>query len=168
MRTYIITVNGNKYEVTVEGGEVSSIPAVSAAASSSAASGVPTGSAAKESTGAAALSSGAVKIEAGAAGKVIKIDASAGTKVSKGDTVVTLESMKMEIPMVAPEDGVVASVNVAVGTLGNFRRRFHNGLYYQYLAQSLGSDGFCINDFRKSHNDICRLCSHIFGYKAGI
>lgn len=116
MRTYIITVNGNKYEVTVEGGEVSSIPAVSAAASSSEASGVPTGSTVKESAG-AALSSGAVKIEAGAAGKVIKIDASAGTKVSKGDTVVTLESMKMEIPMVAPEDGVVASVNVAVGTL---------------------------------------------------
>lgn len=116
MRTYIITVNGNKYEVTVEGGEVSSIPAVSVAASSSAASGVPTGSAAKEAVG-AALSSGSVKIEAGAAGKVIKIDASAGTKVSKGDTVVTLESMKMEIPMVAPEDGVVASVNVAVGTL---------------------------------------------------
>ena len=58
MRTYIITVNGNKYEVTVEGGEVSSIPAVSAAASSSAVSGVPTGSAAKESAGAAALSSG--------------------------------------------------------------------------------------------------------------
>ena len=32
-----------------------------------------------------------------------------------GDTIVILESMKMEIPVVAPQDGTVASVEVSVG-----------------------------------------------------
>ena len=32
-----------------------------------------------------------------------------------GTAVVTIESMKMEIPMVAPKDGTVASIDVAVG-----------------------------------------------------
>ena len=35
--------------------------------------------------------------------------------IKKGDTVIILEAMKMEIPMVAPQDGTVASVDVAVG-----------------------------------------------------
>ena len=32
-----------------------------------------------------------------------------------GDNIVILESMKMEIPVVAPQDGTVASIDVAVG-----------------------------------------------------
>ncbi len=35
--------------------------------------------------------------------------------MKKGDAVVILEAMKMEIPVVAPQDGTVASVDVAVG-----------------------------------------------------
>ena len=35
--------------------------------------------------------------------------------MKKGDAVLTIEAMKMEIPVVAPEDGTVASINVAVG-----------------------------------------------------
>ena len=54
-------------------------------------------------------------MEAGAAGKVFKMDAAVGTAVKKGDSVVTLEAMKMEIPVVAPQDGTVASIDVAVG-----------------------------------------------------
>ena len=56
-----------------------------------------------------------MKIEAGAAGKVFKIEASVGQAVKKGDSVVIVEAMKMEIPVVAPQDGTVASINVAVG-----------------------------------------------------
>ena len=56
-----------------------------------------------------------MRIEAGAAGKVFKIEASAGQAVKKGDAVVILEAMKMEIPVVAPQDGTVASIDVAVG-----------------------------------------------------
>ena len=50
-----------------------------------------------------------------AAGKVFKIEASVGQKVSRGDAVLIVEAMKMEIPVVAPEDGTVASIDVAVG-----------------------------------------------------
>ena len=64
---------------------------------------------------AAASGAGNVKIEAGAAGKVFKIEASAGQAVKKGDTVLVLEVMKMETAVVAPEDGTVASINVSVG-----------------------------------------------------
>ena len=35
--------------------------------------------------------------------------------MKKGDAVVIIEAMKMEIPVVAPQDGTVASVEVAVG-----------------------------------------------------
>ena len=54
-------------------------------------------------------------MKAGAAGKIFKIEANVGQKMAKGDTVIILEAMKMEIPVVAPEDGTVASINVAVG-----------------------------------------------------
>ena len=54
-------------------------------------------------------------MKAGAAGKVFKIEAGVGTKVQRGDAVVIIEAMKMEIPVVAPENGTVASIEVAVG-----------------------------------------------------
>lgn len=105
MKNYTITVNGNVYDVTVE--ETGSTPSV--AAPKRAASATP---AAKP---AASAGAGSVKIEAGAAGKVFKIEKKAGDAVKKGDTVLILEIMKMETPVVAPEDGTVASIDVAVG-----------------------------------------------------
>ena len=50
-----------------------------------------------------------------AAGKVVKIAAAAGASVKKGDPVVVLEVMKMETPVVAPQDGTVASINCNEG-----------------------------------------------------
>ena len=38
-----------------------------------------------------------------------------GQALKAGDAIVILEAMKMEIPVVAPQDGTVASINVAVG-----------------------------------------------------
>ena len=38
-----------------------------------------------------------------------------GDTVKKGQTVIILEAMKMENSVVAPEDGTVASIVVAVG-----------------------------------------------------
>ena len=38
-----------------------------------------------------------------------------GQAVKAGDNIVILESMKMEIPVVAPQDGTVASINVSEG-----------------------------------------------------
>ena len=48
-------------------------------------------------------------------GKVFKVEASVGQAVKSGDPIVILEAMKMEIPVVAPEDGTVAGINVSVG-----------------------------------------------------
>lgn len=107
MKNYTISVNGNVYDVTVEEG--------AGAAVSTAAPAAKAPKAAAPAPKAASAGAGSVKIEAGAAGKVFKIEANVGASVKKGDTVIILEAMKMEIPMVAPQDGTVASVDVAVG-----------------------------------------------------
>ena len=56
-----------------------------------------------------------MKVTASVPGKVFKVEAKTGQAVKAGDTIVILESMKMEIPVVAPQDGTVASIEVAVG-----------------------------------------------------
>ena len=113
MKNYTITVNGNVYDVVVEEGASSgaAAPVAEKKAAPVAAPKAAPVAAAPKTSGAA----GGVKVEAGAAGKVFKIEASVGQAVKKGDAVVIIEAMKMEIPVVAPEDGTVASINVAVG-----------------------------------------------------
>ena len=112
MKNYTITVNGSVYDVVVEEGQTSGAPAAAAPAAPKAAPKAAPAPAAAPAAGGAA---GKIKIEAGAAGKVFKIEANVGQAVKKGDAVVIVEAMKMEIPVVAPEDGTVASINVAVG-----------------------------------------------------
>ena len=107
MKNYTITVNGNVYDVTVEegaGGASAAAPKAAPAAPKAAPAAAP-----KSSGG------GAIKVGAGAAGKIFKIESSVGQAVKKGDTVVILEAMKMEIPVVAPSDGTIASIDVTVG-----------------------------------------------------
>ena len=109
MKSYTITVNGNVYDVTVE--ENGAVSAPAAAPRRAAAP------AAAPKAAAPAGGAGNVKIEAGAAGKVFKIESSVGASVKKGDTILVLEIMKMETPVVATEDGTVASINVSVGDM---------------------------------------------------
>ncbi len=109
MKNYTITVNGNVYDVVVEegtstGAVVAKAPTAPKAAPRTAAAPAP-----------AAGGAGSVKVEAGAAGKIFKIEAKVGQQLKAGDAVVILEAMKMEIPVVAPQDGTVASIDVAVG-----------------------------------------------------
>lgn len=108
MKNYTITVNGNVYDVTVEenGNGAAAAPVAAPKAAPKAAS---------KAAPKAAAGAGSIKVEAGAAGKVFKIEASVGQKVSRGDAVLIVEAMKMEIPVVAPEDGTVANIDVAVG-----------------------------------------------------
>lgn len=56
-----------------------------------------------------------MKVTASVPGKVFKVEVKAGQAVKAGDTVVILESMKMEIPVVAPQDGTIVTVDAAVG-----------------------------------------------------
>ena len=112
MKNYTITVNGNVYDVTVEEG-ASTGAAVAAPVKKAAPKAAPAAApaAAPKASGAA----GSIRVEAGAAGKVFKLDTKVGDTVKKGDAVVTIEAMKMEIPVVAPQDGTVASIEVNVG-----------------------------------------------------
>ena len=100
MKNYTITVNGNVYDVTVEenGNGAAAAPVAAPKAAPKAAAGA-----------------GSVKVAASVPGKVLKIAASVGQAVKAGDNIVILESMKMEIPVVAPQDGTVASIDVAEG-----------------------------------------------------
>ena len=112
MKSYTITVNGNVYDVTVE--ENGSVAAPAAAPRRAAA---PIAAPAAPKAAAPAGAAGSVKIEAGAAGKVFKVEKQAGAAVKRGDAIIILEAMKMEVPVVAPQDGTVASINVNVGDM---------------------------------------------------
>ncbi len=48
-------------------------------------------------------------------GSVWKIEVAVGQAVAAGDTLVIVESMKMEIPVEAPAAGTVAEIRVAQG-----------------------------------------------------
>ena len=95
MKNYTITVNGNVYDVTVEEGTGSGAPAAAPKA--------------------AAGGAGSIKVAASVPGKVFKVEAKVGQTVNKGDNLIILEAMKMEIPVVAPEAGTIASIDVAPG-----------------------------------------------------
>ena len=105
MKSYTITVNGTASEVTVE--ETGSVSAPTAAPVAA--------PAAAPKAAAPAAGAGAVKVSASVPGKVLKVVASVGQAVKAGDNIIILESMKMEIPVVAPQDGTVASIDTSEG-----------------------------------------------------
>ena len=107
MKNYTITVNGNVYDVTVEENGAGAAPVARPAAAPKAA---PAAAAPAASVGA-----GSVKVNASVPGKVLRVEASVGQSVKAGDNIVILESMKMEIPVVAPQDGTIASIDVSEG-----------------------------------------------------
>ncbi len=110
MKNYTITVNGTSYDVVVEEKSSMGVPsspkpvAVAKAPEKSMNVATPSGA-------------GKIKVESGAAGKVFKVVASVGQALKKGDTIIVIEAMKMEIPVVAPEDGTVVSIDVTAGSM---------------------------------------------------
>ena len=109
MKTYTITVNGTAYSVTVEEGTSTAAPVAAAPVAA------PKAAPAAPAPKAAAPAAGGTSVTASVPGKVFKVEASVGQTVKAGDAVVILEAMKMEIPVVAPVDGTIASINVAAG-----------------------------------------------------
>ncbi len=72
--------------------------------------------AAAEETIDAPLQPGQQGIESHIAGNLWQVQVAEGAQVKAGDVLVILESMKMEIPLLAPCDGVIASVHVQPGS----------------------------------------------------
>jgi len=68
---------------------------------------------ARTSAGTGAASDGALR--APMPGKIVSVSARSGETVTKGQSIVVLEAMKMEHALTAPFDGVVDSIGVAVG-----------------------------------------------------
>ena len=104
MKNYRITVNGTAYDVAVEelgAGAVAAAPAVAAPVAAA-----PVAAPAPAASGAA----GSITVASPMPGKILAIKANAGQAV-----VMILEAMKMENEITAPEDGTIASINVAVG-----------------------------------------------------
>ena len=110
---YVATLNGKKYEVEIE--RVDEYRPLDRGAQVSAPAPILAAAPAPKAAPKAAAGAGAVKVAASVPGKVLKIAASVGQAVKAGDNIVILESMKMEIPVVAPQDGTVASIDVAEG-----------------------------------------------------
>lgn len=106
MKNYTITVNGNVYDVTVEEG-------AAGAATSAPKAAAPKAAAPKAAPKAAGQ--GSVKVNSPMPGKIFSVKTSVGQAVKKGEVLMILEAMKMENEVVAPEDGTVASIDVAAG-----------------------------------------------------
>ena len=56
-----------------------------------------------------------IKVQSEITGKVWAMEASIGDSLEEEDTIIVLESMKMEIPVVAPQDGSLKEILVAEG-----------------------------------------------------
>ena len=68
----------------------------------------------EDNSNAALIPNNEGEIRAGIPGTIFKVLVKVGDKVTKGQPVVVIEAMKMEIEVTAPADGVVSSVRVNV------------------------------------------------------
>ena len=60
-----------------------------------------------------------IKVKTEVTGSVWKIVAESGARLGAGDTIMILESMKMEIPVIAEDGGTLAELHVAEGEVVN-------------------------------------------------
>ncbi|TWT77482.1 2-oxoglutarate carboxylase large subunit [Posidoniimonas polymericola] len=104
-----VTVNGRAYQV-----EEASANEVSAAAAASEPAPAPK-PAAPTPQPAAAPAANATPVKAQMPGVVLKTLVNVGDKVTHGQALMTLEAMKMEMPVPSPCDGVVAEINITQG-----------------------------------------------------
>ena len=54
-------------------------------------------------------------VEAPAPGKILRVHAAAGQPIAKGDRILVMEALKMELPIVAPVGGTLTSLGVSAG-----------------------------------------------------
>lgn len=106
-----VTVNGKIYEVETEKPAAPAPKPVAAAPKAAPASAAPKA----EAKPAAPIAGDGIKVKSPLPGSVIKVLVSEGQAVKKGDTLLTLESMKMENPILAENDCTVKQILVSAG-----------------------------------------------------
>lgn len=109
-----VTVNGTTFKVEIEKDQPAAAPkpaVVKPAAAPQPAAEAPKAEAPK----AAAAPADGVKVTSPLPGSVVKVLVSEGQAVKKGDTLLILESMKMENPVLAEQDGAIKQIAVSAG-----------------------------------------------------
>ena len=104
---YTVIVDGEKFVVEIAEGNVEVKPQAEAAAPKEA-------EIVEEQASKGEAAGGMVEIKSAVPGTVWKILVNPGDKVKAGDKIMILESMKMEIDIPAPQDGVIAHIAVKV------------------------------------------------------
>jgi len=109
-----VTVNGKVYTVETEAPKAAPVAAKPAAAPAPKPAAAPAAPKAEAPKPAAPVAGG-VQVKSPLPGSVIKVLVSEGQAVKKGDTLLTLESMKMENAIMAEADGTVKQIAVTPG-----------------------------------------------------
>ena len=97
-----VTINGKAYGVEIKGDGKAVVNGKEVAFKSEA--GI------KAAAPAAAAPAGGQEVKAPVPGTILRVTASSGTKVAKGDEILVMDVMKMETPVTAPCDGTVTVV----------------------------------------------------------
>jgi glutaconyl-CoA/methylmalonyl-CoA decarboxylase subunit gamma len=103
MRSFLVNVNGTKYEVAVEEIDGKAAPAAKSAP------------AAAPAPVAAAAPVGGTKVTAPMPGTILGVNVKEGDAVKAGQPIFVLEAMKMESDITAPVSGTVRGVAVSKG-----------------------------------------------------
>ena len=110
-----VTVNGKVYEVETEAPKAAPVAAKPAAVAAPAPKPAAAPAAPKAEAKPAAAPASGLQVKSPLPGSVIKVLVSEGQAVKKGDTLLTLESMKMENAIMAEADGTVKQIAVTPG-----------------------------------------------------
>ena len=106
---YLVSVNGNKYHVSVDGDEIS-VNGTTYNVDLEADKGTPVGKKPEPKKESKKAVGNENEVVASMSANVFKIQVAVGDKVIAGQSLIVLEAMKMEIPIESPRDGEVAEI----------------------------------------------------------
>lgn len=106
---YLVSVNGNKYHVSVDGDEIS-VNGTTYNVDLEADKGTPVGKKPEPKKEGKKAVGNENEVVASMSANVFKVQVAVGDKVIAGQSLIVLEAMKMEIPLESPRDGEVAEV----------------------------------------------------------
>ena len=112
---YLVSVNGNKYHVSVDGNEIS-VNGTTYNVDLEADKGTPVGKKPEPKKEGKKAVGNENEVVASMSANVFKVQVAVGDKVIAGQSLIVLEAMKMEIPIESPRDGEVAEILTQKGT----------------------------------------------------